>query len=127
MKKSTLINWHTTSYNVHFLKYFILSVAFLSPCIKVLSQEYFQQQVNYKILVTLNDRKHELKGSESIEYINNSRETLGFLYFHLWPNGYSGNNTALARELMNRDGKSKLFNDPQLRGYIDSLNFSSWK
>ncbi len=72
MKTSILKNWYTTIYNACFLKYFILSLAFSFPCIKVLSQEYFQQQVNYKIYVTLNDRKHELKGSESVEYINNS-------------------------------------------------------
>jgi hypothetical protein len=124
MKKPVLKSCCIPIYRDCVLKYFILSLVFSFPYSKVLSQEYFQQQVNYKILVTLNDRKHELKGSESVEYINNSRETLEFLYFHLWPNAYSENNTALARELMNRDGKSKLFNDLRLRGYIDSLNFA---
>ena len=67
--------------------------------------------------------KHELNGYESVEYINNSPDTLCFLYFHLWPNGYSDNNTELAKEIFRRDGKGKLFNDPELRGYIDSLDF----
>jgi hypothetical protein len=89
------------------------------------SQNYFQQKVNYEIHVTLNDRKHELNGKETVEYINNSPDTLRFLYFHLWPNAYSANNTSLGKELFNRDGKSKLFNDPDLKGYIDSLNFES--
>jgi hypothetical protein len=89
----------------------------------VISQEYFQQEVNYRINVTLDDRKHELSGFESIEYINNSPDTLGFIYFHLWPNAYSDNNTALARQLFSLNGKSRLFKDPELRGFIDSLEF----
>lgn len=98
---------------------------FLGPLQQASSQKYFQQKVNYKIQVTLNDKKHELNGSESVEYTNNSQDTLRFLYFHLWPNAYSSNNTQLAKELMRRDGKSHLFNDPELRGYIDSLEFEA--
>ena len=102
----------------------LLSVVILLPCIQVSAQEYFQQEVNYKIHVTLNDSKHELSAFESVEYINNSPDTLSFLYFHLWPNAYSNNSTGLAKEILNRDGKTKLFKDPELRGYIDSLNFN---
>jgi hypothetical protein len=105
--------------------YVLLSFGIFWPFLEVSSQDYFQQQVNYKIQVTLNDRKHELNGSESVEYINNSPDTLGFLYFHLWPNAYSDNKTELAREIFRVNGKGKLFNDPELRGYIDSLDFEA--
>jgi hypothetical protein len=98
-----------------------ITTIWLSP--EASSQGYFQQRVNFEIHVTLNDRKHELKGFEAIEYTNNSPDTLGFIYFHLWPNAYSANNTQLAKELIKRDGKSNLFNEPELRGYIDSLDF----
>ncbi|MBE3086260.1 MAG: hypothetical protein IMZ64_08590, partial [Bacteroidetes bacterium] len=104
-------------------QYLLLSLGIFWPFIKASSQEYFQQEVNYKINVTLNDIKHELNGFEFIEYINNSPDTLRFLYFHLWPNAYSDNKTELAREIFSREGKGKLFNDPELRGYIDSLDF----
>lgn len=104
-------------------KLLILLLFAFCPLVNVLSQNYFQQRVNYEIRVTLNDRRHELAGFESIVYINRSPDTLKFLYFHLWPNAYSGNKTKLANELMQRDGRSKLFKDPRLRGYIDSLNF----
>lgn len=93
------------------------------PISEGFSQKYFQQTVNYDIHVVLNDSRNELSGFESIEYINNSPDTLRFLYFHLWPNAYSSNETHLAKELLKRDGRSKLFNDPGLKGYIDSLNF----
>jgi len=87
------------------------------------SQEYFQQRVNYKIQVKLNDQLHELNAFETLEYINNSPDTLRFLFFHLWPNGYSNNNTELAKQLFSINGKQKLFNDPELKGYMDSLDF----
>ncbi len=89
----------------------------------VISQVYFQQEVNYTIDVSLNDKLHELDAFESIQYINQSPDTLRFLYFHLWPNAYSDNNTELAGQLRTFRGKERLFADPELKGYIDSLNF----
>jgi len=90
---------------------------------KVFSQHYFQQKVNYSIDVTLHDKSHELSAFEKVEYRNNSPDTLRFLYFHLWPNAYSDNKTDLAKQLISIKGRQRLFDDPELRGYIDSLNF----
>jgi len=123
VKISGWISLEKLFYKYVFRQYILFSLGIFWPFLNASSQEYFQQEVNYKICVTLNDRKHELDASESVEYINNSPDTLGFLYFHLWPNAYSNNKTELARELFNREGKGKLFNDPELRGYIDSLDF----
>ncbi len=86
-------------------------------------QPYFQQEVNYKISVRLNDVKHTLSGVEEIQYINNSDKALYFLYFHLWPNAYKTSTTALAKQLA-ENGETKLvFSEEKDRGYIDSLNF----
>lgn len=104
-------------------RYLLLILVTFYPPLKISSQNYFQQEVNYKIRVTLDDQRHELNGFESIEYINNSPDTLKFLYFHLWPNAYSNNNTELAQGIFRNEGKKRLFNDPALRGYIDSLDF----
>ena len=87
------------------------------------TDNYFQQEVNYEIQVTLNDRLNELHAFEIIEYINMSPDTLSVLFFHLWANAYSNNNTALAKQLMGTSGRARLFKDPELRGYIDSLDF----
>lgn len=106
-----------------FRKYLPFILVIFWPFLKVSSQEYFQQEVNYKINVTLIDKTHELHGFESVDYINNSPDTLRFLYFHLWPNAYSNNNTALARQIFSMKGKAKLFKDPELEGFIDSLDF----
>jgi hypothetical protein len=108
-----------------FWQYLLFGLGVFFPFLNASSQEYFQQEVNFKINVSLNDRKHELNGSESVEYINNSRDTLHFIYFHLWPNAYSNNKTGLARENFSWNGKGKLFNDQALRGYIDSLDFEA--
>ena len=97
----------------------------IGPQTKLAAQEYFRQEVNYSIQVTLNDKCHELNASEIVTYINNSPDTLRFIYFHLWPNAYSNNRTELARQLINLNGKARLFNDPELHGYIDSLDFKA--
>ncbi|MDP2238291.1 MAG: M1 family metallopeptidase [Bacteroidales bacterium] len=91
----------------------------------VSAQEYFQQEVNYTIHVTLNDRSQQLNAFQSVEYINNSADTLPFIYFHLWPNAYANNQTALAKQLLRLRGKQKLFKQAGLSGNIDSLNFQT--
>lgn len=84
---------------------------------------YFQQEVNYTIQVSLDDRQHMLHGSESFEYINNSPDVLDVLYIHLWPNAYKNKSTALARQLA-RDGNYVLYYAlKDDKGFIDSLDF----
>lgn len=88
------------------------------------SQNYFQQQVNTTIHVTLDDRNHFLTGVEKIDYTNNSSDTLTRLYFHLWPNAYRDNQTALAKQLSKSGSGTFVRSKTSDRGYIDSLNFS---
>jgi hypothetical protein len=108
------------------LKNLALSISFLILSCTLFSQKpYFQQRVNYKMSVSLDDRRHSLSAYETIEYTNNSNDTLTFLYFHLWPNAYSDNNTPLAKQLLANQGRQKLFNDPHERGFIDSLDFKT--
>ena len=114
---------HSTHYPLR--QFLLINLIFFGFFPLASSQEYFQQEVNYTIHVTLNDKRHELSAFETVKYINNSSDTLRFIYFHLWPNGYSGNNTELARQLFSQKGKEKLFNDPELQGYIDSLDFKA--
>ena len=83
----------------------------------------FRQEVSHRISVTLDDERHELRAFQETRYINNSPDTLDLLYFHLWPNGWSDNETPLARQLFRYRGKQRLFDDPRMRGFIDSLDF----
>ncbi len=90
----------------------------------ILSQQtYFQQEVNYKINVSLNDKKNTLSAFEEIQYINNSSQGLDVIYFHLWPNAYKNNNTALAKQLVKQNKTTFYFSQPEERGFIDSLDF----
>ncbi len=88
-----------------------------------LPEDYFQQEVNYEIHVTLNDSLHTLSGAESIQYTNNSPDTLTFIWFHLWPNAYKNAETAFAKQMWEFKKSNFYFSDVNDRGYIDSLDF----
>ncbi len=88
------------------------------------SQSYFQQQVNYNIEVTLNDSAKTLKGSETIEYTNNSPDTLQSIYFHLWANAYRNNHTPFAKQQLAMGRYDFTIAHQSERGYMDSLDFS---
>jgi hypothetical protein len=85
---------------------------------------YWQQKVDYNIAVRLNDKAHLLEGHIKINYQNNSPDTLDYIYFHLWPNGYKNNQTALARQFLNQGKTNLQFALPSERGFIDSLQFN---
>ncbi len=86
---------------------------------------YFQQNVDYTINVKLDDKNHFLQGDIQINYTNNSTSTLDTLWFHLWPNAYKNNTTALAKQFIKRGTSKFYFSKDDDKGYIDSLNFSS--
>ena len=87
------------------------------------AQNYFQQEVNFKIDVELNDKKHELSAFEVVTYKNNSSTTLNEIYFHLYPNAYKNNTTFLAKEYFNVGNDVMLNSEENDFGWIDSLNF----
>ncbi len=102
-------------------KYFIFFLL-LQASLPALSQ-YWQQQVNYTIDVSLNDKEHSLSGFEKIEYSNNSPDTLLFIWFHVWPNAYKNDKTAFSdQELINGDTRF-YFSDKEDKGYINRLDF----
>jgi hypothetical protein len=85
----------------------------------------FQQEVNYKIHVRLDDVNHYLHAHELIQYINNSDSTLHFIYFHLWPNAYKHPHTELGKQLFSQENYVMFRLNEKDFGYIDSLNFQS--
>jgi hypothetical protein len=87
------------------------------------AQGYFQQRVDYKISVTLNDRDHKLRAFEEITYHNHSEDTLTFIYMHLWPNAYRDNTSALAAQFLQQGRRDLYFAKAEDRGFIDSLDF----
>ncbi len=98
------------------------------PCALVAQNDaperpYFQQSVDHRIQVTLDDVQHELHGDITTTYTNNSPDALDVLWIHLWPNAYKDGNTALAQQQF-REGNLFMFWAMQRElGGIDSLDF----
>lgn len=84
---------------------------------------YWQQQVNFTIQVSLNDKEHSLTGFEKIEYINNSPDTLNFIWFHIWPNAYKTDKTAFSDHLLENGNTKFYFSGKEQKGYINRLDF----
>ena len=106
-------NWRFVFYIALFFNTYFLSA----------QKDYFQQRVDYKMKVSLHDENSTLSAFEEIKYVNNSPQTLDFIYFHLWPNAYKNNSTALAKQLLWQGKTTLYFSKPEERGFIDSLDF----
>ncbi len=104
------------------MKLFLIVIAFFLFNSLSLQSQYFQQEVNYKINISLNDQKHLLRGFIEFEYINNSPDTLKEFFVHLWPNAYQPG-TALYRQLINLKNPIMYFGNSSDFGFMDSLNF----
>ncbi len=106
------------------MKKLFLSLTFFLHLFSGLAQKgYWQQQVNHTIDVTLNDVENTLEGFERIEYINNSPDTLHFIWFHLWPNAYKNDKTAFSDQQVENGKTDFYFSDKEQRGYINRLDF----
>ena len=98
-------------------------VLLLSSLVQAQTKGYFQQKLSYKIKVELDDVNHFLYGQEEVVYVNNSTEELSFLWFHLWPNAYKNEETALCEQMVRNGNTDLYYADDSLRGYIDSIAF----
>ena len=80
-------------------KMFFFLVAVHLLCSAAYAQ-YWQQQADYSISVSLNDKTHTLSGMLKLDYTNNSPDTLPYIWFHLWPNAYKNDKTAFSDQLL---------------------------
>ena len=86
-------------------------------------QTYWQQQANYVINVKLDDVEQSLEGNETIEYQNNSNDTLLFIWVHLWPNAYKNDRTAFTEQQLINGSTDFYFSNEDDKGYINRLAF----
>ncbi len=93
-----------------FINFQILSVSGQST--------YWQQQVNYIIDVSLNDKTNTLEAFEKITYINNSPDTLDYIWFHVWPNAYKNDKTAFSDQQLQNGNTDFYFSGKEEKGYI---------
>src|SRR5436190_5942097 len=92
---SSLYIWQNTK---NLKKLFFVTIAAMISSASF--AQYWQQQVNYKINVSLNDQANTLKGLEELEYINNSPDKLDFIWFHFFENAYKNDSTAFAKQVL---------------------------
>jgi len=115
------------------LFYGLLAFCFLPFTVAAQEKPYFQQEVNYKIQVTLNDRAQTLTGHIDLEYINHSPDALPVLWLHLWGNAFKNRRTGFVKQkLKHGDGRFYFAADSTL-GFYKKLDFAvndqpvSWK
>ncbi|HNE27692.1 MAG TPA: M1 family metallopeptidase [Saprospiraceae bacterium] len=84
---------------------------------------YFQQEVNYTITATLDDRQHSLNAEISMVYTNHSPDELPEIWMHCWPNAYASRRSAFARQKADQqDGKFYFAPDSSMGG-LSRLDF----
>jgi hypothetical protein len=105
------------------MKKIILSFLLFTGVAVSAQKAYWQQELKYNITASLNDKDKTISGFESIVYKNNSPETLSFIWFHLWPNAYKNESTALFQQIKNDTARSKK-KESMGFGFIDDLSFS---
>lgn len=101
---------------------FLLLVIFIST--RLTAQEaYWQQHLQYTIKAALNDKDKTITGAETIVYKNNSSSSLEFIWFHIWPNAYKNDSTALMQQIKNDTARKKKAENYGI-GFIDGLAFT---
>ena len=91
----------------------------------LLAADYWQQKVLYKLDVSLIDSLHQVTGSETITYINNSPDELDFIWMHLWPNAYKNNQSALGQQKFNSFSTKMHFLPDSAFGWIEVSNVTA--
>ncbi|MBL7815774.1 MAG: M1 family metallopeptidase [Saprospiraceae bacterium] len=89
----------------------------------IAQKAYFQQEVDYKIVVSLDDKKHILSGTIEMDYHNNAPAPLSILYVLLQPNAYKSKNSAFAKQELRNGSTRFYFAESAEMGNLSNLNF----
>ena len=87
--------------------YLVVIIGLFFFSFSVFSQDYWQQKVSYIMEVDLNVNNHQITGSQSLTYTNNSPDTLHKVYYHLYFNAFQ------PESMM--DVRSRTISDPDRR------------
>lgn len=77
------------------------------PLISYAQTERWQQAVNYEMDVKMDVKRNQYKGAQTLEYTNNSPDTLDKVFFHLYYNAFQPNSMM--------DVRSRTIADPDKR------------
>jgi hypothetical protein len=89
------------------LKKFSILFVFFFINHSLISSNYWQQKVKYKIDIDFNVNNNQFSGIEEVIYYNNSNDTLNKVFFHLYFNAFQPNSMM--------DVRSRNINDPDKR------------
>ena len=101
---------------------FLLIAAFLFLQNATAQKAYFQQEANYKIIASLDDKKHTLTANLELSYKNNSGDPLSILYLLLPANAYSSQRSAFAKQELDKGKTRFYFAEPKEMGRFSNLN-----
>lgn len=106
------------------MKPLILAISFiLFSALSIAQRGYWQQSLQYEITVQLDDSQHTLDGTLKLQYLNNSPDTLRYIWFHTWPNAYKNDRTDFSEQLLENGRTDFYFADNKDRGYMNRLDF----
>ena len=117
--KKKLLNSIMSNNTYHKLLLVFLLISFSGT---ILAQQAFRQEINHKIDVKLNVIDKILQGQIQTEYINNSPDTLLFIYYHLWPNAYKNLETPFAKQQLQIRASAFYYSDDEHNGHIACKN-----
>lgn len=83
---------------------------------------YFQQEANYKITASLDDKKHILTADLELSYKNNSEDPLPILYLLLPANAYGSQRSAFAKQELDKGNTRFYFAETKEMGRFTNLN-----
>lgn len=89
------------------MKRFVLFASLLISTTTIAQSTYWQQELRYTIKAELNDKDKSITGSLSLLYKNNSPDTLDYIWFHIWPNAYKHDSTALRKQISSEPENKK--------------------
>lgn len=112
----------------HFVSIFAIALALTvnvkyAQAKRAFAADNWQQTANYNIDVTLDDLSHRLEGQISIEYHNNSPDTLRSIFLHLWPNAFKDQSSAFAKQKLGQKSTDFYYALKSERGHIAGFDF----
>ena len=87
------------------------------------AQSGWQQSLRYEIQVKFNPVEKTIDALMKLQYINHSPDTLGFIWFHVWPNAYRNDLTLYSEQLLENGDTRFYFSSKEQKGYLNRLDF----
>jgi hypothetical protein len=87
------------------------------------AQSDWQQSLQYDLRIKFNPPEKSLDASMKLLYVNHSPDTLGFIWFHVWPNAYRNDRTLYTEQLLENGDTRFYFSSKDQKGYLNRLEF----